>query len=149
MGPLDTGLDFYRAVLDLRGVRQGLLSADIANASTPGFKAVDLDFGEALAATLMQDQMAPNAPGVAMLVSDEAQIAVRDDDWPAAARRAVKYQVGNSVTLDGNSVDLNYEKLAAAENALDYEAATNFTTQIVNMLMTAIKGSSPGSAQSG
>jgi flagellar basal-body rod protein FlgB len=147
MGPLDTGLDFYRAVLDLRGVRQGLLSADIANASTPGFKAVDLDFREALAATLMPDQVA--APGLAMLVSDEGGAVSRDDDEPAAARRFVKYQTGNSVTLDGNSVDLNYEKLAAAENALDYEAATNFTGQIVSMLMTAIKGSSSGSTRSG
>jgi flagellar basal-body rod protein FlgB len=149
MGSLDTGLDFYRAVLDLRGVRQGLLSADIANASTPGFKAVDLDFREALATTLMSDQMVANAPAVAMLVSDDGETVTRDDDVSAVGRRSVKYQVGNSVTLDGNSVDLNYEKLAAAENALDYEAATNFTTQIVNLLMTAIKGSTAGSTRSG
>ena len=50
IGPLDTGLEFYRQVLNLRADRQQLLTADIANASTPGFKAIDLDFGEALAA---------------------------------------------------------------------------------------------------
>ena len=49
-GAVDTGLEFYRQVLDLRGYRQQVLTADIANASTPGFKAVDLDFREALGA---------------------------------------------------------------------------------------------------
>jgi flagellar basal-body rod protein FlgB len=45
---IDTGLDFFRQVLALRAYRQEILSADIANASTPGFKAVDLDFAGAL-----------------------------------------------------------------------------------------------------
>src|ERR1700735_4115001 len=48
--PLDTGLEFFRQVLALRASRQEILSADIANASTPGFKAVDLDFAGALSA---------------------------------------------------------------------------------------------------
>ncbi|HEY5208128.1 MAG TPA: flagellar basal body rod protein FlgB [Stellaceae bacterium] len=153
MGPLDAGLDFYSAVLGLRGARQGLLSADIANASTPGFKAVDLDFREALTATLTQGTLTPEAPSDLLLLvddSDGAAIArngAGDGDPLVAAHRSVKYQVGGSVTLDGNSVDLNYEKLAAAENALDYEAAANFTSQMVNMMMTAIKGSA-GSGRS-
>jgi len=32
IGPLDTGLEFYRQVLNLRADRQQLLTADIANA---------------------------------------------------------------------------------------------------------------------
>ena len=119
--------------------------------STPGFKAVDLDFREALAAMQSDGQDAPSAPaGLLMLVSDPGHFASGDSSQPTAARRAVKYQVGGSVTLDGNSVDLDYEKLTAAQNALDYEAAANFTTQTVNMLMTAIKGSAAsGSLSSG
>jgi flagellar basal-body rod protein FlgB len=150
MGALDTGLDYYSKVLELRGIRQQFLSADIANASTPGFKAVDLDFREALAATLVGGQApAGGAAPMVILVDDPAQILTADDDWPnAAVKRAVKYQGNAPVSLDGNSVDLNVEKLQAAENALDYEAAVNFTSQIVSMLMTAIKGSSSGSTRS-
>lgn len=150
MGVLDTGLDFYSAVLELRGIRQQLLSGDIANASTPGFKAVDLDFRDALAASVGGQPTPGGASPMVMLVSDPGQLLSSDDDWPSvAAKRAVKYQTGTSVTLDGNSVDLNLEKLQAAQNGLDYEAAVSFTTQIVSMLMTAIKGSASGSAQSG
>jgi len=150
MGALDTGLDYYSAVLELRGMRQQFLSADIVNASTPGFKAVDLDFREALAATLAGGLTASGgASPVTVLVGDPAQTLAADDDWVgAAARRAVKYQGNEAVALDGNSVDLNFEKLQAAENALDYEAAVNFTSQIVSMLMTAIKGSGSSSSRS-
>lgn len=151
MGALDTGLDFYSTVLDLRGMRQELLSANIANASTPGFKAVDLDFGEALSASLAPGQMVSGgaSASLTMLVSDDmsssssAGIGTKPN-----IRRAIKYQDNPAVSLDGNTVDLNNEKLQAAQNALDYEAAVNFTTQIVSMLMTAIKGSS-GPSRSG
>jgi flagellar basal-body rod protein FlgB len=149
MGAWDTGLDFYRGVLELRGIRQQLLSADIANASTPGFKAVDLDFQQALEATLTEQPGA--SPGaMAMLVADGGMMASDDEDWASnASKRAVKYQTGLPVALDGNDVDLNFEKLQAAGNGLDYEAAVNFTSQIVSMLMTAIKGSTPGAGAAG
>jgi flagellar basal body rod protein FlgB len=58
---------------------------------------------------------------------------------PAAA--AVKYQIGSPVTLDGNSVDLNHEKVAAGENAVQYEAVAAFTSQTIRMLAVAINGS--------
>ena len=35
VAPIDTGLEFFRQVLALRAYRQEILSADIANASTP------------------------------------------------------------------------------------------------------------------
>jgi flagellar basal body rod protein FlgB len=66
---------------------------------------------------------------------------------PSAAAASVKYQSGTPVTLDGNSVDLNQEKVAAADNAVQYEAAATFASQIVRMLTIAINGS--GSQQSG
>jgi flagellar basal body rod protein FlgB len=61
------------------------------------------------------------------------------------AAGSIKYQTDTQVTLDGNSVDLNKTKLAAAENAVDYAAAVSFTTQTIRMLSTAIGGSTPSS----
>jgi flagellar basal body rod protein FlgB len=40
-------------------------------------------------------------------------------------------------------VDLNQEKVTAAENAVQYEAAASFASQIVRMLTIAINGSGP------
>ncbi len=155
-GPFSTGLDFFRTVLDLRGYRQQILSADIANGSTPGFKAVDLDFQAALAAagaapaagdTQSGQPAAPRSPF--LLVDDPRQFggdpatggASNAQSQLAAAENQVKYQTGTSVTIDGNSVDLDLEKREAAINALQYEAAATFTTSRINLLMTAIRGS--------
>jgi flagellar basal-body rod protein FlgB len=148
--PLDTGLEFYRQVLALRGYRQEILSADLANASTPGFKAVDLDFAEALRAARGGDA-GPDGGGRSAGAGDARLWRVDDPrhfqpggrpptNVMAQAAGAVKYQAGTSVTLDGNSVDLDQTKLAAAANAVDYAAAAAFTTQTIRMLMTAIAG---------
>lgn len=146
---IDAGLEFYRQVLSLRAYRQEILSADIANASTPGFKAVDLDFAEALnvATGRKPGSETPAAPKRVWLVDDVRQLGSAANDAPADASQFVKYQTGTEVTLDGNSVDLDHEKVNAAENAVQYEAAATFASQTVRMMMIAITGSA--SQQSG
>jgi flagellar basal-body rod protein FlgB len=147
---IDTGLDFFRQVLALRAYRQEILSADVANASTPGFKAIDLDFAGALGAATTRRagaETASNSPRRIWLVDDSRQIQAAGAAAPKADPNFVKYQAGNEVTLDGNSVDLDHEKVDAAENAVQYEAAATITSQTIRMLMIAITGS--GSQSSG
>lgn len=147
--PIDTGLEFFRQVLALRAYRQEMLSTDIANASTPGFKAVDLDFAAALGAATTPRQGVEARPSPRRLwqADDARHIAGGGaGEVPDAAAGYVKYQSGSEVTLDGNSVDLDHEKVTAAENAVQYEAAATFASQTVRMMMIAITGS--GSSQS-
>lgn len=148
-GAVATGLEFYRQVLDLRAYRQQILTADISNASTPGFKAVDLDFREAMNAVDPErsSRISLQPSAAVLLVDDPQHLSPAGDGSPSAAAASVKYQIGTPVALDGNSVDLNQEKVAAADNAVQYEAAATFASQIVRMLMVAINGS--GSQQSG
>ncbi|HWD58915.1 MAG TPA: flagellar basal body rod protein FlgB [Stellaceae bacterium] len=147
--PIDTGLEFFRQVLELRAYRQEILSADIANASTPGFKAVDLDFTGALGAANARrpGADAPATPKRAWLVDDARHLAGGAASAVDVSPEYIKYQTGTEVTLDGNSVDLDHEKVTAADNAVQYEAAATFASQIVRMMMVAITGSS--SQQSG
>jgi flagellar basal-body rod protein FlgB len=136
-------LEFYRQVLAVRGYRQEVLAADIANASTPGFKAVDVDFGQALEnATGGAGTPGNNRPRL-WLVEDAGQMQAGNTagDAGTAAASAVKYQTGTQISLDGNSVDLDLEKTAAASNAVDYEAVVSFTTLTLKMLGIAINGS--------
>ena len=140
---IDTGLEFYRQVLSLRAYRQEILSADIANASTPGFKAVDLDFAEALnSATGRRPTDAPASPKRVWLVDDSRQMSgTAVGGATDVASQSIKYQTDSEVTLDGNSVDLDHEKVTAASNAVQYEAAATFASQTVRMMMIAITGS--------
>lgn len=148
---IDAGLEFYRQVLALRAYRQEILSADIANASTPGFKAVDLDFGEALSAatTRRPASDAPSPPRRLWLVDDTRDLGTIAQASAPAPAQFVKYQTDSEVTLDGNSVDLDKEKVSAAQNAVQYEAAATFVSQQVRMMMTAITGSSSAQQSSG
>lgn len=142
---LDSGLDFFRSVLQLRGYRQQILAADLANASTPGFKAVDLDFPQALAAALRSPAGSSGKPRT-WLVDDARDLPAPTRTQPRAAAM-VKYQTGSPVTLDGNSVDIHREKLTAAENGVQYMAAATFAAQFVRMLTTAV--GAPGSTTNG
>lgn len=49
---LDNALRFHQTALNLRAQRQEVLSANIANADTPNFKARDMDFGAALGSAM-------------------------------------------------------------------------------------------------
>lgn len=151
VAPIDTGLDFFRQALALRAYRQEILSADIANASTPGFKAVDVDFAAAMGAAMTRragsDTPSALPPRRLWLVDDARQMTSHETSAAAGMTEFVKYQTGGEVTLDGNSVDLDHEKVTAAENAVQYEAAATFTSQTIRMLMIAVTGS--GSSSSG
>jgi len=133
----------------VRGYRQEVLSSDIANASTPGFKAVDVDFGQALE-NATGGAGTPDARPRVWLIDDSDQMQAGNTarDASAGAASAVKYQTGTEVSLDGNSVDLDTEKTAAAANAVDYEAVATFTTLTLKMLSTAINGSAGQSSGS-
>ena len=147
---IDTGLDFFRQVLALRAYRQEVLAADIANASTPGFKAIDLDFAAAMQDAMSQrrgTETASATPKRVWLVDDARQLSDGNATGANVDPDFIKYQVGGEVTLDGNSVDLDHEKVTAADNAVQYEATATFATQTIRMLMIAITGS--GSSQSG
>jgi flagellar basal-body rod protein FlgB len=148
--PIDTGLDFFRQALALRAYRQEILSADIANASTPGFKAVDLDFATAMGAAMSRrtgsDTPTASPPRRLWLVDDARQMTSSKTSTAGGMTEFLKYQTGGEVTLDGNSVDLDHEKVTAAENAVQYEAAATFTSQTIRMLMIAITGSGSSSS---
>lgn len=106
----------HGAALELRSQRMGLLTSNIANAATPGYKARDLDFGAAL----------------------DARMAGADSE--GAAEAATLYRVPTMPSLDGNTVELANEQMAFAENAVAYTATLSFIQGRVEKLTRAIKG---------
>ena len=102
--------------LQLRSQRLGLITSNIANAGTPGYKARDIDFGVALKAS--QRGMAPDA----------------------AASAATRYRVPVMPSLDGNTVEMATEQIAFAETATGYQATLSFIRGRVDTLTRALKG---------
>ena len=111
--------------LRLRSYRQEILAANLANADTPDFKAVDFDFGAALreataarrGAGPTPDAGAGQAPGPQLLFRNPSQVA-----------------------LDGNSVEGDAERAQMADNAVRYEAALRVLTGQIKTMLSAIQG---------
>ena len=102
--------------LELRSQRMGLLTSNIANAATPGFKAKDIDFATALKA---RTNGASN---------DQAMTT------------ATRYRVPVMPSLDGNTVEMATEQTAFAENAVGYQATLSFLRGRIDTLTRALKG---------
>lgn len=78
--------------LGLRAYRQELLASNIANADTPGYKALDFDINAALRNGLS-----------------------------ATSNLPLQYHVPNQSSIDGNTVEMDVERAKFAMNALMYE----------------------------
>ncbi len=102
----------HAAALELRSQRMGVLTSNIANAATPGYKARDIDFNAALDAKLD----------------------------PASRTPDLVYRRPTMPSLDGNTVEMGREQVAFAENALRYSASLSFLQGKVNNITRALKG---------
>ncbi|WP_031404980.1 flagellar basal body rod protein FlgB [Thiomonas sp. FB-Cd] len=130
---LDSTFAPLQKALNLRGYRQQLLAANMANADTPGYKAVDLDFTKALHGALTGQ-----GTTLALKTEQARQLPATAGSNPAA--NFVVYEAGNTVRLDGNSVDMNREQAAFQKNSIQYEADLTFLTGKIKTLTSAITG---------
>jgi flagellar basal-body rod protein FlgB len=112
----DTLFGIHGTALALRSQRMGLITSNIANASTPGYKARDIDFAAAMKA---------------------ADSGASTD---SAARTATRYRVPTMPSLDGNTVEMMTEQTAFAENAVGYSATLQFIKGRVETVTRALKG---------
>jgi flagellar basal-body rod protein FlgB len=127
MNVLDKFLQPSGAALQLRHKRMEILSSNIANAATPGYKARDLDFSTAYTNALTGSG--------ALEKSSPLHLSVA-----GAGAADVKFRTPNSASLDGNTVELHVEQLQFSENAMRYEASLNFLSDRINGLRKALKG---------
>ncbi|WP_437559991.1 flagellar basal body rod protein FlgB [Acidithiobacillus sulfuriphilus] len=134
-GMLDRSLGPLADALQVRGYRQQLLAANIANADTPNYKAVDLNFAKTLQAV-----EAGKGGGLPLQTNALRQPPGAAADLGLAA--AVEYQRGNQVGLDGNSVDMNREQASFLQNSVQYQADLTFITGKIKILLSAVTGTS-------
>ncbi len=128
---LERHLHFQHAALAVLGQRQQLLAANIANADTPHYHARDLDFRAALTAV-----KAATAGGALHTTHPRHQPLAT----PPAAALTPGYRLPSQAAVDGNSVDMDAERTAFAENTLRYEASLRFMQSMVSGLHKAIAG---------
>lgn len=124
----DKTLKALTTALNFREMRQELISSNVANANTPGYKAKKMDFEEALARALDVDgQMQMN-------VNDERHHNVGNGGFNNLEPEI--YDDPNGVVSEnGNTVDVEAEMAKMAENKLMYDSLV----QLINKKMGIMK----------
>ena len=102
--------------------RQQALAANIANASTPGYQRVDVDFHGALAAAMG---------------SNDPDKALQDASFQTTADQTV-----GPVAADGSGIDIDAESAKLAQNTLDQETAVSVLHTRMAILRSAMGVSS-------
>lgn len=130
---LDAELLPQRTALHLRGARQELLASNIANADTPHYKARDFDFQSAY-----QNALVGRQPGDLGLARTARAHLAGEPGSPLA--NALQYRSEYQSAVDGNTVNMDIERAAFAENALAWEASLTFVRERLRGMMTAVQG---------
>lgn len=137
---LDEAFKFGQEALNLRGYRQSVLSSNIANADTPGYEARDMDFAKTLTGALKKGGHAESGKsGLSLVTDNEAHIAAQaqgttgKDFYGQLAYRNPMQQ-----SLDGNTVDLDTERVNFADNSLHYETGMTVITGQIKAMLAAI-----------
>ncbi|CAH0270716.1 Flagellar basal body rod protein FlgB [Massilia sp. Bi118] len=114
-------LGVHADALELRAERTKVLAANIANESTPGYTARDLDFG-----AMLQERQ--DAEGAQL----SGQLSLSED--------SPLYRVPYHPSADGNTVEIGVEQAAFSQNASDFNTSLTFINMQLRGLAKAING---------
>ena len=131
---LDDMLNFNAQALRIREQRQQVLASNIANADTPNYKARDLDFKAALQGAL---QGSPAAGGTMLDTTSPGHLAGNPG---LTAEAGLLYRTPAQGSVDGNTVNMDAERAAFADNAIHYEFNLTRITQQIKTMLAAIQG---------
>lgn len=134
MANLDPIFGIHAEAMSVQRKRMEVLSANIANADTPGFQARDVDFASTLASVVKSDAQGASRT----LTTDARHIPMNLNPNGDGSRLA--YRVPMQPSVDGNTVDVQVEQAKFAEAALHYQASLQFADGRIRGLMTAITG---------
>jgi flagellar basal-body rod protein FlgB len=127
-GLFDKTTDALNSSADLRLLRNSVVSANIANAETPGYKAQKVDFEEALSAAIDREG------NIKANVDHPDHFAVGGGSI-SRLQADVYDNPDVNTTNDKNTVDLEKEMSSLAENTILYKAAI----QMINKKLASLR----------
>lgn len=119
------------AAINFRQLNQDVISANIANAETPGYKAKKLDFESAL-------KRAVDTDGLYRLSTDNPNQYPVGGGGMQDVRADVYDDPNISVSNDGNTVDLEKQMSKLSQNTILYKAAIELINKKLATLAYAV-----------
>lgn len=125
-------LGIYESALSLRSEKAAVLSANLANSDTPGFKSRDLDFhGE------LKRMMGSDAHSVKMRASNPGHIGFAQNSSHNSEKL---YRTPHQPSIDGNTVEEQIEHAEFMKNNLEFQTAFTLLNSRFKGLSKAIRG---------
>ncbi|TWG84097.1 flagellar basal-body rod protein FlgB [Cupriavidus gilardii J11] len=131
---LDAAFRFQQEALNLRNERQSVIAANIANADTPGFKARDFDFAGRLTETIERGRRA--AEGVTLSTTSQRHLP---GQGVVMTPFELSYRIPMQSSIDGNTVEMDTERVAFADNNVRYEAGLTVMSSKIKTMLAAIQ----------
>jgi flagellar basal-body rod protein FlgB len=130
-GMFDNTVNLLGNSLDLRAQRHKLLSSNIANQETPGYRAVDINFEQE-----MKKAEGSMPSGQSLTGTNLRHIST---GGPSSHVPAVVDRVTDLEGYDQNSVGIEGEMARLSENTIMYKTSAQLLKYKFSLLMTAIK----------
>ncbi|RDV25024.1 flagellar basal body rod protein FlgB [Alteromonas aestuariivivens] len=126
---LDRLVGFHQKALNIRQDKMEVIAGNLANANTPGYKARDIDFKQAMASA--RDQQ-----GQGMVRTHENHIAgSMNTSWDLQYRIPTQPDTG-----DGNTVEAQAERNEFLDTAMRYQAGVQFLDGKIKGMKKALSG---------
>jgi flagellar basal-body rod protein FlgB len=123
-------LSVMEAAMNASGLRHRVISSNIANSETPGFKGSRVEFEEELSKWMTEEDK------TRLTTTDPRHRSRVSSQMP---KLKVIKNTSDSMRLDGNNVDIDVESTKLAKNTLHYNALATQVYQYFSQLRTAMR----------
>ena len=127
---IDKAFGIHENAMHLQARRAQLLSQNLANSDTPGYKAKDIDFKSALKAAADGNSQQPLAA--------TQRGHIQPKGFYMSAEELYRQPMQSS--LDGNTVEPHVEMSEFTENSMRYLMTLRFMSGRINGMLSALRG---------
>lgn len=127
MNSIDNMISIYKRVLDVSSMRNRVIAENIANAQTPGYSALKVDFDKYMKNT-------NNLGKIDMVRTSRNHISQSKQNSGIEIEKS-----GLRPRADGNNVDQDLEITKMAENTIVYKTAVELLSRKFKMLKMTIE----------
>lgn len=129
----DKTMRLLQRTLDLRSARQRVISSNLANEETPGYRASELTFMDQL-----QSAHKGRLP-IVLAATQSRHFGVHGPQGVQAVSGKLSEVPAGDLPLDANSVNLELEMAKLSENAMQYNAAATILAKKFHGLLNVIR----------
>ncbi|QCI22781.1 flagellar basal body rod protein FlgB [Buchnera aphidicola] len=127
--------DFNQKALSLYSKRQEILSANIANSDTPGYKSIDINFKNELKKMLNKK----NVKNTSIFLKKTSPYHLDAKNKNVFLLKTIPV-ITHQMKEDGNTVNMDRERIEFINNSLKYQSSLVFMKNEIKNMMHVLKG---------